>query len=88
MQHQAVRAMMVGDWAEAFFRKLSRILERTVSYAPDGFGSVDSRDPDLRIVGSDDCFMSIWSSDGIVWDSDGSRESAVEAAADHQSIER
>ena len=80
--HLRGKAVNVSGWATIFFGELSSRLGRTVTYAPDGAGNFDSTEPELRVLGSDDTFMSVWTNAGIAWDGPATQEAAVEAAAE------
>jgi hypothetical protein len=80
--------MNVSDWANAFFGELSKLRGFAISYAPDGAGNFDSTNPKLRVVGSDDTFMSVWTNYGIAWDGPATRKGAVDAALELQHIIR
>lgn len=74
--------MNVSAWATIFFGELSNRLDRAVSYTPDGAGNFDSTEPELRVLGSDDTFMSVWTNAGIAWDGPATQEAAVDAAGE------
>ncbi|MEA2785363.1 MAG: hypothetical protein QOF71_1467 [Candidatus Eremiobacteraeota bacterium] len=76
------RSVNVSGWATIFFAELSNRLDRSVSYSPDGAGNFDATEPELRVLGEGDTFMSVWINAGIAWDGPATRKAAVDAAVE------
>ncbi len=73
--------MTVAEWAHVFFAELSKRVGRSIPYTADADGNFESRDPELRVVGCNDDFMSVWTSKGVAWDDKDTRQGAIDAAS-------